>query len=108
MIGIELQVKVAGGMLQYRHDYIYSTWQRVMTMKKCPSCLAELHEAALVCPYCGDDLMVTVPMRVLERQKAREQAKKKSSVIALIMIVSTITLLVASLAAILILLWNSY
>jgi uncharacterized membrane protein YvbJ len=77
-------------------------------MKKCPSCLAEIHEAAMVCPYCGDDLMVTVPMRVVERQKAREQAKKKSSLLAVIMIVSSITFLIASLAAVLLLLWYSY
>jgi hypothetical protein len=77
-------------------------------MKKCPSCLAELHEGALVCPYCGNDLMVTVPMRVVVRQPAMERARKKSSFIALIAIVSSITLLVVSLAVVLILLWFSY
>ena len=77
-------------------------------MKKCPFCLAELHEGALICPYCGSDLMVTVPMRVVVRQKAMEQARKKSSFVALILIVTSVILLIGSLAAILILLWYSY
>jgi hypothetical protein len=77
-------------------------------MKKCPFCLAELHEGVMVCPYCGSDLMITIPMRVVTRQKAREQAKKKSSLIARIVIVSSITLFITSLAVILIFLWYSY
>ena len=53
-----------------------------MTMKKCPYCLAELHDAAIVCSYCNRDLMKTVPMRVVVKQNTLEEARKRNRFIA--------------------------
>ena len=77
-------------------------------MKKCPYCLAEIHEATIVCPYCNGDLMVTVPIRVVSRQNVREQAKKRSSMAARIIVGVSILFLITSFAVILILIWNFY
>ena len=79
-----------------------------MTMKKCPYCLAELHDAAIICSYCNGDLMVTVPMRVVVKQNTLEQAKKRSRLIALIIVGISVTVLITSIVVVLMLLWNSY
>ena len=77
-------------------------------MKKCPYCLAEIHEATIICPHCNSDLMETVPIRVVSAQKIQEQARKRRSLVARIVIGFSIVVLISSLAVILILLWNSY
>lgn len=77
-------------------------------MKKCPYCLAELHDAAIVCSYCNSDVMVTVPMRVVVKQNTREQAQKKGRLIALIVVAVSIALIVTSIVVVFLLLWNSY
>ena len=79
-----------------------------MIMKKCPYCLADNDEAAIVCPYCNGNLMVTVPIRVVSRQDVREKANKRSRLIARIIVGFCIMFLITSFAVILILLWNSY
>lgn len=88
--------------------FVVEISQRELTMKKCPYCLAELHDAAIVCSYCNGDLMVTVPMRVVVKQNTREQAKKRNRLIALIIIGFAIVVLLTSIAVVLMLLWNSY
>ena len=79
-----------------------------MTMKKCPYCLADIDDAAIVCSYCSGDLMVTVPIKVVARQNTREQANKRSRLIARIIVGFSIVLIITSFAVILIVLWNSY
>ena len=79
-----------------------------MIMKKCPYCLADNDEAAIVCPYCNGNLMVTVPIRVVSRQDVREKANKRSRLIARIIVGFSIVFILTSFAVILILLWNSY
>jgi hypothetical protein len=79
-----------------------------MTMKKCPYCLADIHEAVIVCSYCSGDLMVTVPIKVVARQNTREQANKRSRLIARIIVGLSIMLIITSFTVILIVLWNSY
>ena len=66
-----------------------------MIVKNCPFCGAEIHEAAVVCPHCGSDLMITVPLRVAVRPKIQEQAGKISKVISLLIVAFFITLGIA-------------
>jgi hypothetical protein len=82
--------------------------QKEITMKKCPYCLAELHDAALLCPYCNSDVMVTVPLRVVVKQNTLEQAKKRRGLITLIIVSFSITVLAMSIVVALMLLWNFY
>lgn len=77
-------------------------------MKKCPYCLAEIHEATIVCPHCTSDLMVTVPFRVVSKLPTREQANKRSSWAVRAVLILFILALAASLVIILNVLWNSY
>jgi len=55
-------------------------------MKACPYCSGEIHEAAIVCSYCGRDLMDTVPMQVALPPKAQEQAKKINSILSYVIV----------------------
>ncbi len=75
-------------------------------MKKCPYCLAELHDAAVVCSYCNSDVMTTVPMRVVARQYDLEQARKRSKLVTIMIAGFSFTLLVMLIVAALIFLWN--
>lgn len=77
-------------------------------MKKCPYCLAELHDAALICSYCNSDVTITVPVRVVVEQNTLEQARKRSRLITLIIVGFSITVLSISIVAILLLVWNIY
>jgi hypothetical protein len=77
-------------------------------MKKCPYCLAELHDAALVCSYCNSDVMVTVPLRVVAKQNVLEKTRKKNRFIALGVVGFSITVLIMTIVIVLSLLWNFY
>jgi hypothetical protein len=77
-------------------------------MKKCPYCLAEIHEATIVCPFCDSDLMVTVPFRVVTNQNLREKAQKKNRVMLFVIVGFFITVVSTSFAVIILLLWNFY
>lgn len=77
-------------------------------MKKCPYCLAEIHEATIVCPYCESDLMVTVPIRVVANQSSMEQARKKSRRRMLVITGFSIALLGTSFALIILFLWSFF
>jgi hypothetical protein len=55
-------------------------------MKACPYCSAEIHEAAIVCSYCGRDLLNTVPMNVALSPKVQEQAKKINSILSYVIV----------------------
>jgi hypothetical protein len=77
-------------------------------MKKCPYCLAELHDAALLCSYCNSDVMITVPMRVVVKQNILEQARKRNRLITLIIVGFSITVLSMFVVAVLLWVWNFY
>lgn len=77
-------------------------------MKKCPYCLAEVHEAAIVCPNCNSNLIVTVPFVVVEEQNALEQARKRNSFIARLIFGLVMAFFVACAIAAYLWLWNSY
>jgi hypothetical protein len=77
-------------------------------MKKCPYCLAELHDAALVCSYCNSDVMKTIPMRVVAKQNVLEKARKKNRFIALSIVGFSIAVLIMTIGLVLSLLWNFY
>ena len=59
---------------------------REAKMKACPYCSAEIHEAAIVCSYCGRDLMNTVPMHIALPPKVQEQAKKINSILSYLIV----------------------
>ena len=59
---------------------------REAKMKACPYCSAEIHEAAIVCSYCGRDLLNTVPMHVALSPKVQEQAKKINSILSYVIV----------------------
>lgn len=77
-------------------------------MKKCPYCLAEVHEAAIVCPNCNSNLLITVPIVVVEEQDAMEEAKKRNSLIARIIFSLVMAFFIALAIGSFLLLWNSY
>lgn len=77
-------------------------------MKKCPYCLAEIHEATIICPYCESDLMVTVPFRVVVNQSDRERARKKNRLLVLVIAGFAIMFLGTSFAFVILLLWNFF
>jgi hypothetical protein len=79
-----------------------------MTVKNCPFCGAEIHEAAFVCSYCGSDLMVTVPLRVAVRPKIQEQAGKISRVLSFLIVAFFIVFGLACTVAFYVLLYNSF
>ena len=106
--GIELQDRWWGEMLEYRNFYGCELSPGEMTLKNCPFCGAEIHEAAFVCSYCGSDLMVTVPFRAAVRPKIQEQAGKISGVISRLIPVFFIMLSIACTVAFFILLLDSF
>jgi hypothetical protein len=59
---------------------------REAKMKACPYCSAEINEAAIVCSYCGRDLMNTVPMHIALPPKVQEQAKKINSILSYVIV----------------------
>ena len=75
-------------------------------MKKCPYCLAELHDTAVVCSYCNSDVAATVPMRVVVQQYDLEQARKRNKFVTFMIAGFSITLLVMLIVGALIFLWN--
>ena len=79
-----------------------------MTTKKCPYCLAEVHEAAIVCPYCNSDLGMTVPMKVIAKQNTWEQTTKRSRLVTRIIVGFLFTFFLTCLVVSYILLLNSF
>lgn len=77
-------------------------------MKKCPYCLAEIHEATIICPYCESDLMVTVPIRVVANQNNRERKRKQGRLIVIAIAGFSIAVLGSSFTIIILLLWNFF
>lgn len=77
-------------------------------MKKCPYCLADIHEATIICPHCTSDLMDTVPIRVVSRQAIEEKANRKKRFLALAIFGLFIVAVALSLLIFLNSLWNSF
>ncbi|MEO8355030.1 MAG: zinc ribbon domain-containing protein [Chloroflexota bacterium] len=77
-------------------------------MKKCPYCPAEIQDAAIVCPYCGRDLMKTVPLHLVVEPNTWKQARRRRSVIKYIIPGLVFTFMIACLVVFFIVLWNSY
>ena len=77
-------------------------------MKKCPYCLAEVHEAAIVCPDCNRNLIVTVPIDVVEEQDTLEHVRKRNRLIAYITFGLVMAFFIALAIASFLWLWNSY
>ena len=77
-------------------------------MKKCPYCLVEVHEATIVCPNCKSNLIITVPIGVVDEQDASEQVKKRHSFIARLIFGMVIAFVITCTIGSMVLLWNSY
>ncbi len=77
-------------------------------MKKCPYCLAEVHNAAIVCPDCNSNLVVTVPIGVVEEQDTLEHSRKRSSFIAYLLFGLVMAVFIPLGVVSYLLLWNSY
>jgi len=73
-------------------------------MKKCPYCPAEIQDAAIVCPYCGRDLIKTAPLDQEATRRTQQKADYKSRIILIVVAGFIIALSVV----LLILIWNSY
>ncbi len=80
---------------------------RMLPMKICPYCAAQIQDKAIVCIYCGRDLERTAPWDLLEIQRAEEKNWKKRDLVTVAAIVVIVFLALFFIIAS-IWLWRSY